>query len=369
VRGGLLTLAVALFVLAVLDLLVAFFVGPPPAGDLANASRLVRYFEYGRSIEGKVRAMVDAAGRPTHPLVDTGWIESPETAPDRPGNGQDLLVAVYGMSFIANIAKQMPVHDPRVAVRFAGGPGAPLNHTYAMYLADRGKHRANVVVIGILASRLPALTTITHMTSSFEAPSPHFYPRYVIENGKLVEWRSSIGSREDFIAALKDRSRWNAMVGELQRFDEFYDPLVFNSWSLDGSSLARLARRAWGQRAQRETMARFQGAGGFTNNSDLLDVTRALLHLFVSQVNSDGQVPVVVAINDRGQADHLHRVLEPMLVTDDAAARKVVYMSTHRLAPSSDNSNFIRDGHFKSDKDSLMGRHLLDLINQRLGRS
>jgi len=352
-----------LLCLVVVDLAVGVFLGNPYGREPAQVSQITRYFDYGRSIEGKVRAMVGVDGTPPHPLAQTGWIRPPVDQPERPGKSQDLLIAVYGMSFAINIVRPMQDLDARVAIRFAGGPGATLSHSYALYMADRGRHDAGVVVLGILASSLPGLVTTTHMTWNFEAPSPHFYPRFTVGSGGLVEFRPSIASLAQLQTTARDESRWQKLVAEIAANDEFYDSLVFRSWSADESVVARLARRAWGQSSKRKTLERFHRADGFTNELGLTDLARALANAFIAQVRSDGKLPVILAIHDRGYADHLHRVLGPV-VTGDAA----VYLSTHELAPATESGNFIRDGHFTAAKDQLVGRRLAELINSRLGR-
>lgn len=362
VRDALTTLGYALLFLIILDVVIGVVVGTPYGRDPTQVNQFTRYFDYGRSIEGKVRAMVGADGSDPHPMAQTGWIGLPAGQPERPGQGQKLLVAVYGMSFSSNIARYMQEHDKGIALRLAGGPGAPLNHSYAMYIADRGHHEASVVALGVLASSLPALATTTHMTWNFEVPSPHFYPRFIISDGKLTKLAPSVGSLAQLKAAVKDESRWRVLVAEIAARDAFYDPMVFES-SADSSVLARLARRSWGQSSKREILQRFHNATGFTNELGQIDVAHALVGMFISQVRSDGKLPVIVVINDSGYADHLHRVLAPV-VSDDAA----VYFSTHELAPASESGNFVKDGHFAAAKDRLMGRKLAELINDRLHR-
>ncbi len=363
VRSGLTTLGLMLIFLIIVDLATGFAVGTPYGSAPVKLSQLARYFEYGRSIEGKVRAMVGVEGTSPPPLARAGWIAPPTDQPERPGEGQNLLVAVYGMSFAANIAKFMQEQDKRIAVRLAGGPGATLSHSYAMYTADRGRHDASVVVLGILASSLPALMTISHMTWNFEEPSPHFYPRFAVSDGKLIQYSPSVNSLAQLQSVVRDPSRWRSLTVELSAHDAFYDPLVFKSWALDESILARLSRRGWGQRSKRENIGRFHNASGFTNELGLLDITHALVKSFISQVRIEGKLPVVLAINDLGYADHLHKALAPIV-----ADPTIVYFSTHELAPASDSGNFVKDGHFIASKDRLMGRKLFELLNNRLGR-
>lgn len=355
------TTAYLLLFLAVLDASVGLV-----ASRLAQHSQgqaLARYFEYGRSIEGKVRAMAGGQGAAPQPMAVAGWITPPVDQPVRPAPGQDLLVAAYGMSFTARIVQNMQAQDGRIAARFAGGPGATLSHSYAMYAADRGHHEAQVVVLGILASSLPGLATLSHMTWNFEAPSPHFYPRYVVAGGRLSRIEPPVATLPQFQDALADPAKWRSLVGALDAGDAFYDSLVFHSWGLDASVVGRLARRGWGQASKRRALERFHDRDGFTNQSGILDVATALIEEFADQVRREGKLPVVIVINDRGFADHLHQVVAPI-----AARKDVIYLSTHELAPAGVAANFQKDGHFVPAKDRLFAAALLQQIDARLNR-
>ncbi len=362
-RTGLVTFGCMLLCLIAIDLTAGYVVGKPNAGERPRAGQLTWYFNYGRSIEGKVRAMVGPEGTPPPPMLTTGWVEPPSNQPAQIEEGQDLLIAVYGMSFAAHIAKQMQEQDNKIAVRMAGGPGATLSHSYAMYSADRGRHSASVVVLGILASSLPALATISHMTWNFEEPSPHFYPRFSVADEKLSRYSPSINTLAQLQTAARDDSRWEDVVSEIAAHDAYYDPLVFRSWALDESVMARLARRAWGQRSKRANVERFHISSGFTNELGLRDVTHRIVNSFINEVLNDRKFPVILVINDRGYADHLHKALAHF-----STAEGVLYFSTHEIAPPADIGNFVKDGHFTAVNDQLLGRKLLDLLNQRLNR-
>jgi hypothetical protein len=78
----------------------------------------------------------------------------------------------------------------------------------------------------------------------------------------------------------------------------------------------------------------------------------------------DGQLAMVLAINDRGYADHLHQVLAPVVADSPA-----VYLIAMNLAPASNSSNFLRDGHFIPAKGRLMARKLAQQVNARFGRA
>src|SRR5271157_1223059 len=106
----------------------------PPSG------RLVVYFDYGRSIEGKIRRLVGPTDETSGPLANAGWIDGDDIAkqPDRASRSDAMLVSVYGMSFSSQVGTTMAELDPRITPRLFGGPAAPPNHSYASYQRDRG---------------------------------------------------------------------------------------------------------------------------------------------------------------------------------------------------------------------------------------
>lgn len=348
------------FLLAI-DAGLGVWLGDPPRGPEQARGSLQRYFEYGRSTEGKIRSMVGPTDALTHPLALSGWIEPPVGQPSAAPAGARALVAVYGMSFSANVALAMHEQMPELAVRNAGGPGATLAHSYAMYQRDRLEHQASVIVLGVLASSFPSLSTLSHATWNFEAPSPHFYPRYRLEGGALASVPPPIASLAELREALADPARFETLRAALAQNDAFYDGLVFRESALDRSLIARALRRAWGQRGKRGTIARFHGPDGYTNELGAIDVSHAILREFAASVRADGKLPVLLLIHDRGYADHLYRAFLPVI--EEAG---VDFVSTHELAPAANLANFVRDGHFTPENDRRIARALGERILERL---
>lgn len=349
--------------LLAIDVGLGLALGDPPRGPEQSRSQLHRYFEYGRSVEGKIRLMVGPSDELTHPMALTGWLEPPADQPRTVPDGSDLLVAVYGMSFSAHASLAMHEQDPGIAVRNAGGPGATLSHSYAMYQRDRGEHEASVIVLGLLASSFPSLSTVTHATWNFESPSPHFYPRYAIEGGLLSASPPLVASLDELRSALADEARFDQVVAGIAENDVFYDRFVFRESFLDRSVIARTVRRAWGQRAKRAAIGRFHTPRGFTNELNAVDIARGIVRSFVGQVRADGKLPVLLLINDQGYSDHLYRTLLPVIEEIG-----VDCVSTHEIAPATDLSNFVRDGHFTPENDSRIGKALGEVINRALNR-
>ena len=96
-----------------------------------------------------------------------------------------MLVATYGMSFSNNVSRAMKTIDPRITLRLIAGPSAPPNYSFAAYNLDRGQHKADVVILGILASSVPGMSSITGMTWGSEVPAPFTFPKYVAKDRKL----------------------------------------------------------------------------------------------------------------------------------------------------------------------------------------
>jgi hypothetical protein len=333
---------------------------PPPSDPHVEPTGLQRYFDYGRSVESKLRAMVGPTLAESAPIAQAGWLE-PATTDDLPSHASapgHTLIAAYGQSFTRRLLAALQAVDARYEQRFRGGPGSPLSHSYEQYRLERGSHDADVVVIGVLASAIPELASLTNMTVQFEAPAPCTYPRFVLRDGKLTAIQPSVRSLQQLRDALADPVRWRRFVAELERYDEGYEAFVFERDPLDLSSLGRSARRAFGQRHARKYKARFVGERGFTNYAGVIDVAEALLAEFAASVRADGKQPMVLLFNDRGYSDYLYRALGPRL-----ARRGVPYFSTHELAPATRAELFVPDGHFVPAID----RALATALRERLG--
>src|ERR1019366_8367151 len=94
-----------------------------------RATGLQRYFDYGRSIEGKLRRYVGSSPDQDAIIVRAGWLNDcdfPSLA--RPGK---LVFDIYGMSFSNNIALQLERLYRGLASQRFPGQEAPPNHSYA----------------------------------------------------------------------------------------------------------------------------------------------------------------------------------------------------------------------------------------------
>ncbi|MCC6697750.1 MAG: hypothetical protein IT365_19140 [Candidatus Hydrogenedentes bacterium] len=332
----------AVFFLFLMDVSVNLLF-PYPGDPHAMPNAVQRYFEYGRSTEAKLERLIGPTDETTAPIGFAGWLNPDDWAsqPQAPAQPDGILMAVYGMSFAADVGNAVCEMDPRFTMRFIGGPSAPPNFVYAAYELDRGKYPIKVAVLGILASSLRGMDTLTGITMNFEQPYPFTYPIYRVQGGALyAEW-PAIRSLPELRSALADPVRWNTFVEQLATHDRYYSPLLFERTPLDHSAIVRMARRAWAQRRDLQIVESLHDGSGFKESAPAVPVLRAILRGFAKSCTAEGVIPFVYLVNDRGYSDHLYRLLAPTLDSEG-----INYVSTHIYAPSDNPANFIGDGHF-----------------------
>jgi hypothetical protein len=349
------TVAATVCALVVLDVAVNVLL-PMPADPRQQPSALQRYFDYGRSIEGKLRYLVRETDEASAPIVRSGWFDEPHREPALPAVAGGRLVAVYGQSMSHRVGHQIAALDKSVTVRLRGGPGAPLGHSYEFFRRDRSQHRADVIVLGVVASGLRALTSMTTMDWAFEVPAPYTYPRWVVEADELKAIQPVIQSSADLRRALADPASWQRFVAQLRAHDLSYSPILFDAGPSDLSATLRAAKRGWGQRHQDILTDRYHTAQGFLDTDGILTVARAIVRQFAAEARAGGAIPVVILFHDRGYGDDLYRALAPTLIQ-----HRVPFVSTHAIAPANEPSSFVPDGHFRRQFDVEFAKRVLEL--------
>jgi hypothetical protein len=294
-----------------------------------------------------------------------GWLdremhERGRNIPARPNKSGDTLVAIYGMSFAARLSEVLAKVEPRITVRFWGGPAAPPNHAYAAYLLDRGHHNAQVVMLGIAAHGPTNMGTFTNMNRSFEYPLPYTYPRYHKVGDQLQAFWPSVRTMADFRRVLNDEALWKNYVEEMKVEDDYYHPLVFHKNFIDNFATLRFIRRSWAKRHIRQLRDKIHDSSGFNENAEEVQVIRLIVKEFARQARSDGQLPILLLFNTLGYADHLYQTL-----ADTITQNNIPTMSTHLLAPADDPKNIASDNfHFSRRADERFSHAILDIINQ-----
>jgi len=333
----------------------------PPSDPLRRLSPLQVYFDYGRSIEGKLRREVGSTSETDAAIVKAGWLASQcdIATPNSPGK---LTFDIYGMSFSNQIADQLVQLDPKLESQRFGGPGAPPNHSYACFVhrVDAKLDRASIQIFGILASSVPRIETISGLTTSFEAPEPFTYPRYSLgSDGRLLAYLPSITNQEDLRAALADPAKWRDFLNELVSNDNFYSPRVFQADVFDHSVLARMVRRAWGQRVLRDRTASFRATDGYSGAPDIAPVLRAMLIDFANRARTAGERPIVILIEDRSYGGTLSAIAAPAL-----QANHIDFITTSAIVSPDDTANFSDGGHFTPAANEKIARAVLAILNR-----
>ena len=319
-------------------------------------SKLTRYFDYGRSVESKLFRLVGTDDTNAANITKAGWFLSDNKLVEENSRRQ---IYIYGMSFSNHIGEIISQQDKTFDVKMFAGPGAPLNHSYTYYQRHRPHQKGDIVILGILASSIPRMNTLTHMTKSFESPAAHFYPRYRLDmNDKLIKKQISIDSLSELRLAMYDETRWREVKKILEQEDSFYDPIIFSRNVTDKSAYARLLKRAWAQKHTLEIIQHYHYKNGFKNTDRLIDVSQRLVSDFAKQVRKDGAIPFVILFNNRDFGDHLYVMLKPTLELNS-----IPYYSTHRDFPAEDLSNFIPDGHFTPAVDDKIAQSILKAIS------
>lgn len=345
---------------------VSLYMMVPYALPYNKPNELQRYLEYGRSVEGKIRRMIGKTDETSTPVTRSGWLlgrkddDSKPTEVSMPGQ---ILIAIYGMSYAQHVSEKL-VHFSQIKVRFLGGPDAPPNHSYALYQFDRGKHKAKVIIWGILASSVVGMTTMTNLNKSFEHPLPYTYPKYRVVNSRLRAQFPPIMSMADFRATLFDQDKWTKYIDYLQSEDGYYHPLRFHESFLDNLAMVRFFRRSLVKRFNKKVVAKvYQADIGFLKDSVEIQALRMMITEFAQQVRQDDQLPILMLFSNQGYDDHLYQVLRDVIIENN-----IPTMRSHLIAPAKDPKNFLDDGHFTASVNLNIAKAVSDIIAKQLGR-
>jgi hypothetical protein len=348
-----------LFVLASIDITLGlmFRRGGDPR---VEPSSMQRYFDYGRSIEGKLRALVKPDDELSGPIVVAGWIDKGchRTVENVPGS---IGISIFGNSFSGQLADMLSQLDKLVSVERYLGPGAPPNHSYACFVkqsAFGGDHH-HIQIIGITASSLPRMESIWGVTTSYEYPQPFTFPRYRLgPAGELISHEPSVRSPDDLRRILANPAAWNAWLTEVEAEDYFFVPGLTAMDMADKSVIARMIRRGFGQSISRSRAAWLRGEDRKINARDIVDVLPKLISDFAKRVRESGGRPIIVMFEEYGQGGVLMPILSAALTNEH-----IEYVSSAKLAPASDIRNYAADGHFAPEANAKIAQELLKLIH------
>jgi hypothetical protein len=351
------TITIALWFLisiAIFELMVWFSFTHTPLRE----GSLQTYFWHGQSYEGKLRQLAHTPNPPPRSLIFAGWINK-EVLQDSP---TDVDVTVYGSSFSGNVATSMKELRPQIRLRFLGGPGAPLNHTYGLYELDRTLRKTRVAVIGVVSETVGQVLTMNIGSIYPELVMPYFYPRYDLANGRIERTGESLmNSREEFVRGIDDPDLWRRQLDILSVHDDAYRRWFFAADAFDLSAIARLVRRGFAKSHTDRYLAEIYDRNGYRRDAYAVQVFRALLGRMIDDSREEGVKPIVVLFATNGYEDHLHALLVDLL-----SERKVPFVNTFDVCRSTDRRSYIPDGHFTQECDLKTAKRVLELMDATL---
>jgi hypothetical protein len=345
--------------LVVIDILINVIFAYPSDPKITNPSWLRTYFEYGRSVEGKLARMTRADASETAPITLAGWYD-PLKVDEYPSAPEKSIVTFYGMSHAVRLGLALGRTSDRFSPRIVGAPGATTNWSYGAYLRDRGGGKSRAVVLALMSANLPMITTMSPMTWNLDFPMPYTADRFYIDEGGLRVVHPPFTSFEQYVQAFSDPRKWAAACKVFAENDAMYNSLIMRGTTFDHSSLFRLARRAYGQLFIRDERKNVLDRNGFHPESEQIQVARAMVSEFAKQARGDKVIPVVFLVNNLGYSDFLYQALRSTLETD-----RIPYLSSHTIVSPSDPRGYLPDSHFTDSVDDKLARALVDLVDRQ----
>jgi len=349
------------FYLVVIDIAVNTIFPFPADPDKTPPTFFQGYFEYGRSVEGKLDKMTGLASVQSRPILGYGWLQkkSYESLPDR-ANQNQTLVAVYGMSHTKLLGEAVAHIDSRYVIRNITAPGAPAGWSYAAYEEDKKRHEAKVVILGIMTDSIAYLSATSGATSYFDMSHPYTFPKYYVEKGQLKQMYPPYFTEEGFREYFHDKRKWAGYTDWLEKNDKFYNAFLFKRSVSDASSFFRVLRRAYAQRIKEKLISHVYTKDGFNLNSEEIAALHKIVEEFAQSARAQGRIPIVYIVNNEGRGDHLYKAVKPVL-----DAGNIPSLSTHIICPPDDPRVYLgTNSHFTPAKDLELGREIIKIIEK-----
>jgi hypothetical protein len=350
--------------LVIIDIAINIVFSYPKDPRNISPSAIRQFFEYGRSIEGKLSRMTRKEIDESAPIVSAGWlVGSPNRLVTNNLNGDTgPVITVYGMSHAGLLAEDMAKIDSSFAIRFMGAPGAVPTWSYASYLFDKDQYHSEVVILGIMTRGVPLICTTSGATNHFDAVYPYTYPRFFVNNGILRYVLPPFISYKDYIEYFYNPVKWKAYINWLREYDKFYNPALFRKAILDSSSIFRLLRRAYAYSMQRKKEAEvYRDDKGFNVESDEVKILKSLVVEFSKIAKRQNSLPIIYIVNNVFMGDRLFKLLEPTLISN-----KIPFLSSHDICPPNDPRFYLPDSHFIPSKNLELANKMIKLIRDNL---
>ncbi len=351
------------FYLVIMDVAVnSIFKFPSEPGN-AHPSFLEQYFEYGRSVEGKLDRMYGFKGAETMPILGYGWLqnENYELLPNKaPGNKS--LIAIYGMSHAKLLGDAIKRIDSKYMIRDIIAPGAPVNWSFAAYIADKEKHEAKISILAVMTDSVPYISATAGTTCYFDMGHPYTFPRYFMEKDLIKEIYPPFYTTEGFKKYFFNSEKWKEYRAWLNRNDKYYDILLFKRSMLDKSSLFRVLRRSYSETMKQNIIEKIYDKNGFNLKSEEVLALQGIVRSFAKNVRKKKGIPIIYIVNNENRGDHLYKALKKILEDYN-----IPFLSTHRICPPDDPRVYLgTNSHFTPDKDIELAKEMIRIIENEM---
>jgi hypothetical protein len=347
------------FYLAIIDLSVNVLFPFPKDPSITPPTFLQGYFEYGRSVEGKLDRMISNAESKSVPILGYGWIKNKkyEELPDEAGANQ-TLIAVYGMSHTKLLGEAIARLDKKYVIRDITAPGAPPNWSFAAYMEDRFKHKATFEILGIMTDSVPYISSTSGTTCYFDMSHPYTFPRYSVEEGRLIAQTPPYLSDEEFREYFFNPGKWEIYCNWLIINDKYYSSFLFKRSVTDNSAICRVLRRAYSEKLKEKLEKEIITNKGLNLQSQEVIALKSIVKSFAECVRERKSIPLIYIVNNEGRGDMLFRALKPVL-----EAYNIPYLSTHVICPPDDPRVFSGvNSHFTPAKDLELAKATIRII-------
>jgi hypothetical protein len=347
-----------------IDLAVNLFFPYPKDPRNIAPSALQSYFEYGRSVEGKLARITRKTDEESAPIVSSGWIEDDKdyTISKDSDRTPKPVVSIYGMSHANLLAQDMAKYDSTLSIRAICAPGAVPAWSFGAYSIDRERHHSDVVILSVMTNGIAFISTTSGSTANFDASYPYTYPRYLFINGILKQVSPPFLSSKGYREYLYDSDKWKEYLNWLKKYDKYYNPLLFRKTILDNSSIYRVLRRAYAYTTRRNKQSRvYSVAKGFNMNSEEVKILQAIVVEFAQIARRDKSLPIIYIVNDESTNNDLFKILEPTLSNNN-----ILFLSTHSICPPNDPRNYLPDTHFIPSKNIELANAMKKIIHENL---
>lgn len=355
-----------IFYLAIFDILINIIFHYPKDPQNVNPSFLQSYFEYGRSVEGKLQGMTRLNEDEAAPIVNGGWLETvrQKSLPSKrlSSDTSKVVVSLYGMSHTEELWKSISKLDKRYLIRGFMAAGATPNWSYAAYESDEGKEDSDVVILGIMTDSVPLITSTTGMTAYFDMSYPYTFPRYTVKGDKVNAVWPPFYDSKNYVKYFFDKAKWKQYRAWLAKNDKYYNPILFKKSILDYSALFRLVRRAYAEREKQKIINSSYTKAGFIEDSEEVIVLRTIVKNFAESAREKSIIPIIYIVNNQERSDHLFKILKPVLDSN-----KIPYLSSHVICPPDDPRVFLSiNSHFIHSKDMELAQEMIKIIQQEI---